>query len=61
MFCGSRPGWYRDPDTQVTNWIIPVFFLLSNIDLSPVDRRRFMAILHALGDPVDTICIVDVK
>jgi hypothetical protein len=55
VFCGYHQGWYKDPGPRVVDWIIPVFFLLSNIDLSPIDKRKFFTIFHALGDPIDTI------
>jgi hypothetical protein len=53
-FCGNKQGWYSDPGPRVVNWVIPIFFLLSNIDLSPIDRKKFFAIFHAIGDPIDT-------
>ncbi|KAH0558595.1 hypothetical protein GP486_004752 [Trichoglossum hirsutum] len=55
IFCGDHQGWYADPGPRVVDWIIPVFFLLSNIDLSPIDKKKFFTIFHALGDPIDTI------
>lgn len=53
-FCG---GWtfYWDAGPRVTTWVIPILLLLSNIELSPIDKRRFMTIIHALGDPIDSL------
>lgn len=53
-FCG---GWtfYWDAGPRLTTWVIPVLLLLSNIELSPIDKRRFMTIIHALGDPIDSL------
>ncbi|KAJ9659495.1 hypothetical protein H2198_003070 [Neophaeococcomyces mojaviensis] len=53
-FCG-KGTWYWDAGPRVTTWIIPVLLLLSNIELSPIDKRRFMTIVHALGDPIDSL------
>jgi hypothetical protein len=52
-FCG---GWtfYWDIGPRLTTWIIPVVLLLSNIELSPIDKKRFMTIIHAVGDPIDS-------
>lgn len=55
LFCGYKQGWYADAGPRVVIWIIPVVFLLSNIQLSSVDRRKLFAIIHALGDPIDSI------
>ncbi|KAI9170841.1 hypothetical protein HJFPF1_00315 [Paramyrothecium foliicola] len=52
-FCG---GWtfYWDAGPRLTTWIIPVVLLLSNIELSPIDKRRFTTVIHAMGDPIDS-------
>ncbi|KAH0551584.1 hypothetical protein GP486_007198 [Trichoglossum hirsutum] len=52
-FCGSWT-FYWDAVPRLTTWILPVLLLLSNIELSPIDKKRFMTIVHALGDPIDT-------
>ncbi|KAL5322918.1 hypothetical protein ACEPPN_010897 [Leptodophora sp. 'Broadleaf-Isolate-01'] len=51
--CG---GWsfYWDAIPRLMTWILPVFWLLSNIELSPIDKKRFMTVVHALGDPIDS-------
>jgi hypothetical protein len=53
LFCGSWT-FYWDAGPRVTTWIIPVLLLLSNIELSPIDKTRFMTIIHAIGDPIDS-------
>jgi hypothetical protein len=52
--CG--PNWrvYDDVGPRITTWLIPILVLLGNIELSPIDKSRFLAIIHALGDPVDS-------
>lgn len=52
-FCGPWT-FYWDAGPRVTTWILPILLLLSNIELSPIDKKRFMTILHALGDPIDS-------
>ncbi|KAL8735860.1 MAG: hypothetical protein Q9181_002638, partial [Wetmoreana brouardii] len=50
--CGSRREWYRDIGPRLSGWLFPVLLLVSNVELSPLDKRRFYAIVHLLGDPV---------
>jgi len=52
-FCGEGT-WYWDAIPRLTTWIIPVLLLLSNIELSPIDKHRFATIIHAVGDPIDS-------
>ncbi|KAH7015486.1 hypothetical protein EDB80DRAFT_832507 [Ilyonectria destructans] len=52
-FCGSH-SFYWDAIPRLTTWVIPVVILLSNIELSPIDKCRFMAVVHAVGDPIDS-------
>ena len=52
-FCGPR-SFYWDAGPRLVTWIVPVLLLLSNIELSPIDKKRFMTIIHALGDPIDS-------
>lgn len=47
--------WYPDRGPRIMTWIVPVALLLSSIELSPLDKRRFYAVLHALGDPIDVL------
>jgi hypothetical protein len=52
-FCGPR-SFYWDAGPRITTWVIPILLLVSNIELSPIDKKRFMTIVHALGDPIDS-------
>ncbi|KAM7198451.1 hypothetical protein V8F20_006212 [Naviculisporaceae sp. PSN 640] len=52
-FCGADWGPYPDSASRVFDWVVPIMVLVSNIDLSPVERRVMMGIIHALGDPID--------
>ena len=53
-FVGDR-RWYNDIGSRVYAWVIPVLFLLFNISLGPADKFKLLAIVHAVGDPIDTI------
>jgi len=52
-FCGTSTV-YHDWLPRLVVWTIPSLLLLSNIQLAPVSVKRFLAILHALGDPIDS-------
>lgn len=52
--CGSKRSWYEDIGPRLSVWLIPILLLLSNIELSPLDKRRFLAIIHVMGDPIDS-------
>jgi hypothetical protein len=53
--CGADFGWYADIGPRLSTWLIPVFLLLSNMEVSPLDKRRYLMILHLLGDPIDSL------
>jgi hypothetical protein len=53
--CGTGFGWYKDIGPRLSTWLIPVFLLLSNMEVSPLDKRRYLMILHLLGDPIDSL------
>lgn len=53
--CGSKQTWYIDIGPRLTIWLIPILLLLANVELSPLNKRNFLAVLHLLGDPIDAI------
>ena len=53
--CGVKQNWYPDIGPRLSAWLIPVLLLVINVELSPLDKRRFLAILHLLGDPIDSL------
>lgn len=53
--CGPQQTWYTDIGPRLTIWLIPILLLLVNVEPSPVDKYNFQAILHLLGDPIDSI------
>jgi hypothetical protein len=56
--CGPKWGPYPDNGARVLGWILPVVLLLTNVHLPPIGKkrflgkRRFLTILHILGDPI---------
>ncbi|KAL8661046.1 MAG: hypothetical protein Q9202_005977 [Teloschistes flavicans] len=50
--CGLRQKWYADIGERLSVWLLPVLLLISNVELSPLDKRRFSAIIHLVGDPI---------
>ncbi|KAK4446646.1 hypothetical protein QBC34DRAFT_469120 [Podospora aff. communis PSN243] len=54
--CGSHQ-WYTPKDfIDRVHWLLPVILLASNFQLPPLGYRvKAFAILHLLGDPIDTI------
>lgn len=50
--CGCRQSWYPDIGERLSVWLLPVLLLISNVELSPLDKRRFSAIIHLIGDPI---------
>ena len=53
--CDPKQTWYLDVGPRLTVWLLPILLLLANVELSPLDKRNFLAILHLLGDPIDSI------
>jgi hypothetical protein len=53
--CGPKRGFYKDIGPRLTTWLIPILLLISNVELSPLDKRRFMSIVHLLGDPIHSM------
>lgn len=53
--CGPGYGIYRDAVPRIFTWILPILLLISNIELSSIDKRRFMTVIHAFGDPIDSL------
>jgi hypothetical protein len=53
--CGADFGWYVDIGPRLSTWLIPIFLLLCNMEVSPLDKRRYLMILHLLGDPIDSL------
>jgi hypothetical protein len=54
-FCGADPTWYPDTVVRLNAWIFPALVLASNMHVSALDSRRYFAMLHLFGDPLDTL------
>ena len=53
--CGPQFSWYKDVGPRLSTWLIPVFLLLTNMEVSPLDKRRYLMLAHLLGDPIDSL------
>lgn len=53
--CGSKQTWYTDIGPRLSIWLFPILLLLGNVELSPLDRGKYSAVLHLLGDPIDSL------
>ena len=53
--CGASRAWYTDVGPRLAVWLIPSFLLIGNLELSPLGKQRFFAILHLLGDSIDSL------
>jgi hypothetical protein len=53
--CGAGFGWYKDPGPRLSTWLIPVFLLLSNMEVSPLDKKKYQMLFHLVGDPIDSL------
>jgi hypothetical protein len=52
--CGPKT-FYVNAGPRFITWILPIVLLLSNIELSFIDKWRFATLFQVLGDPVDAI------
>lgn len=55
IYCGKGITWYPDIGPILNTWLIPVLILISQMDVSPLDKRTYLVIFHLLGDPIDSI------
>ncbi|KAI9764052.1 MAG: hypothetical protein M1839_006048 [Geoglossum umbratile] len=55
QYCGANQTWYRDIGPRLTVWLLPICYLISNLEVSPLDKRRYVMVLHLLGDPIDSM------
>jgi hypothetical protein len=52
---GAKKDWYTDAGPRLNTWLIPVVLLIANMEVSPLDKRRYWMVIHLLGDPVDSL------
>jgi hypothetical protein len=53
--CGSKWGPYSDDGPRVVEWIIPGILLIANVHFAPIGKKRYLMIVHLLGDPIDSM------
>jgi hypothetical protein len=53
--CGVGFAWYNDPGPRLSTWLIPVLLLLSNMEVSPLDKKRYLMLVHLVADPIDSL------
>ncbi|KAK1752654.1 hypothetical protein QBC47DRAFT_389034 [Echria macrotheca] len=51
----SWSTFYTDAAPMLMTWILPLILLLANIEVSPLDNRRFYTWFRILGNPIDAI------
>lgn len=58
---GGGYSLHIDAPSRILIWILPIFLLIINIELSSMDKRKFMTIAHALGDPLHSLASIIYK
>lgn len=53
--CGSRRDWYPDAGPRLNTWLLPVVLLIANMEVSPLDKRRYLMVIHLMGDPIHSL------
>jgi hypothetical protein len=54
-FCNWDGRWYFDVGQRLMTWLFPVVLLVGNMDVSPLDKWRYLEVFHLLGDPIDSM------
>jgi hypothetical protein len=53
QLCNGDGRWYFDAGQRLMTWLLPVVLLVGNMDVSPLDKWRYLEVFHLLGDPID--------
>jgi hypothetical protein len=53
--CGTSWTTYPDAAPRLMTWLIPVLVLIANLQYAAMGKGRFLAVLHLLGDPIDSM------
>jgi hypothetical protein len=53
--CDKHATIYNDIGPRLATWLIPTLFLLANLQFAPIGKERFLAVVHVLGDPIDSM------
>jgi hypothetical protein len=52
--CNDEPRWYTDIGQRFMTWLLPVVLLVANVEVSPMDKWRYLELIHFIGDPIDS-------
>ncbi|KAL4916729.1 hypothetical protein BDW62DRAFT_202389 [Aspergillus aurantiobrunneus] len=53
--CGTGRSFYEDVGPRLTTWLIPILLLIGNMHMARLGTEKYAALLHFLGDPIDTM------
>ncbi|KAL3452747.1 hypothetical protein BJX65DRAFT_302656 [Aspergillus insuetus] len=53
--CGSGTSFYDDVGPRLSTWLIPILLLIGNMHMARLGNEKYAALLHFLGDPIDTM------
>ncbi|KAF7505125.1 hypothetical protein GJ744_001265 [Endocarpon pusillum] len=53
QLCNGDSRWYFDAGQRLMAWHLPLILLVANMDVSPLDKWRYLEVFHLLGDPID--------
>jgi hypothetical protein len=55
QLCSGDGSWYFDAGQRFMTWLLPVILLVGNMDVSPLDKWRYLEVFHLLGDPISSM------
>ncbi|KAL2851037.1 hypothetical protein BJY01DRAFT_245246 [Aspergillus pseudoustus] len=53
--CGAGSSFYSDVGPRLSTWLIPILLLIGNMHMARLGSEKYTALLHFLGDPIDTM------
>ncbi|CEL04885.1 hypothetical protein ASPCAL06009 [Aspergillus calidoustus] len=53
--CGAGTSFYDDVGPRLSTWLIPILLLIGNMHMARLGNEKYAALLHFLGDPIDTM------
>ncbi|KAL5340230.1 hypothetical protein BJX70DRAFT_407526 [Aspergillus crustosus] len=53
--CGAGASFYDDVGPRLSTWLIPIILLIGNMHMARLGNEKYAALLHFLGDPIDTM------
>jgi hypothetical protein len=55
QLCNGDSRWYIDAGPRFMTWLLPAVLLIGNMDVSPLDKWRYLEVFHLLGDPINSM------